>query len=87
MRRSKPVILSILWAVIVIAFPVASGVIVVVSKADATTSRFIQAAFMFASVVVPFIYCYVKKISLKKILLKGIDKNIVPILDTIYLFT
>jgi len=75
MQKSKAVIFSVIWAVVVIAFPVASGVIVVVSKADAISSRLIQTAFMFASAVIPFIYCKVKKISLKEILLKGIDKN------------
>lgn len=75
MRKSKAVIFSIIWAVVVIAFPVASGVIVVVSRADAISSRLIQTAFMLASTVVPFIYCKVKKISQKEILLKGIDKN------------
>jgi membrane protease YdiL (CAAX protease family) len=72
--KSRSVIYSILWAVIVIAFPVASGVIVVASKADATASRLIQAAFMYASIVVPLVYCRVKKIALKDILLTGIDR-------------
>ena len=75
MTRSKSVISSILWAVIVIAFPVASGVIVVESKANATTSRLIQAAFIFASILIPLAYCLVKKLSLKDILLTGIDKE------------
>ena len=75
MTKSRSVIYSILWAVIVIAFPVASGVIVVESKADATASRLIQAAFIYASIVIPFVYCKVKKIALKDILLTGIDKE------------
>jgi membrane protease YdiL (CAAX protease family) len=75
MTKSKSVIFSILWAVVVIAFPVASGVIVVVSKADATASRLIQAAFMYASISIPLVYCKVKKIALKEILLTGIDKE------------
>src|SRR5664279_6654548 len=74
MTKSRSVIYSILWAVIVIAFPVASGVIVVVSKADPTASRLIQAAFIYASIVVPLVYCKVKKIALKDILLTGIDR-------------
>ena len=73
MTKSRSAIYSVLWAVIVIAFPVASGVIVVVSKADATASRLIQAAFIYASIVVPLVYCRVKKIALKDILLTGID--------------
>src|ERR1017187_11004679 len=75
MTKSKSVISSILWAVIVIAFPVASGVIVVESKANATTSRLIQAAFIFASILIPVAYCLVKKIALNDILLTGIDKE------------
>ena len=75
MTRSRSVIASILWAVIVIAFAVVSGVIVVVSKADATASRLIQAAFMYASIAIPFVYCKVRKIALKDILLTGIDRE------------
>lgn|SRR5665213_267931 len=75
MTKSKSVISSILWAVIVIAFPVASGVIVVASKVDPTASRLIQAAFMYASIVIPLVYCKVKKIPLKDIFLIGIDKE------------
>lgn len=73
--KSKSVISSIVWALIVIAFPVASGVIVVASNADATASRLIQAAFMYASIVIPLVYCKVKKISAKEVLLTGIDKE------------
>jgi membrane protease YdiL (CAAX protease family) len=61
--------------VLVIAFPVASGVIVVVSKAGPTETRLIQAAFMFASIVIPLAYCKLKKIALKDIFLTGIDKE------------
>jgi membrane protease YdiL (CAAX protease family) len=64
-----------MWAVIVIAFPVASGVIAVVSKADPTNTRLIQAAFMFLSTVIPFAYLKVKNITPKEILLTGVNKN------------
>src|ERR1019366_346446 len=79
MTKSKSVISSILWAAIVIAFPVASGIIVVASKADDTASRLIQAAFIYASISIPLVYCKVKKIALKDILLTGIDKEGVKI--------
>ena len=59
MQKTKAIIFSFLWAVIVIAFPVASGVIVVVSKTDAISSRLIQTAFMCMSMIIPFIYCEV----------------------------
>ncbi len=75
MQSSKAIIFSIIWAVILIAFPVTSGIIVVVTKADAITSRLIQTAFMCLSVVIPFIYCKVNKIAPKELLLTGIDKN------------
>jgi membrane protease YdiL (CAAX protease family) len=75
MTKSRSVVFSVIWAVIVIAFAVASGVIVVVSKADPTASRLIQAAFMYASITIPFVYCKVQKIALKDILLTGIDRE------------
>src|ERR1035437_3185512 len=74
MTRSKSVASSVLWAVIVIAFPVTSGVIVVASKADPTASRLIQAAFIYISIVIPIVYCRIKKIALKDLLLTGIDR-------------
>jgi hypothetical protein len=74
MTRSKSVASSVLWAVIVIAFPVTSGVIVVASKADPTASRLIQAAFIYISIVIPIVYCRIKKIALKELLLTGIDR-------------
>lgn len=75
MQKTKSIVFSFIWAVLVIAFPVASGVIVVVSKADAISSRLIQTAFMCMSMVIPFIYLKVKNIPKKEILLTGIDKN------------
>jgi membrane protease YdiL (CAAX protease family) len=54
---------------------VASGVIVVVSKADAVSSRLIQTAFMCMSLVVPLAYCKAKNISPRELLLTGIDKS------------
>src|ERR1035437_5107664 len=75
MTKSRSVLTSLLWAAIVIAFPVASGVLVVVSKADPTSSRLIQAAFMYASISIPLVYCKVKRIPLRDILLVGIDRQ------------
>lgn len=75
MKKAKSVVLSILWAVIVIAFPVSSGIIVVVSKANAINSRLIQAVFMCLSMAVPFLYCKLNNIHLKEIMVKGLDKN------------
>ena len=75
MTRRRSVAASILWAVMIIAFPVASGVIVVTTKADATSSRLIQAAFMYASLLIPFGYCSVRKIPLSEIFLRGIDRK------------
>lgn len=75
MTKSRSVYSSLLWAVIVIAFPVASGVLVVVSKADPTSTRLIQAAFMYASISIPLVYCRVKNIALRDIFLVGIDRQ------------
>ena len=74
MTKSRSVVSAVLWAVIVIAFPVASGIISVATKADPTATRLIQAAFIYTSISIPLIYCKVKKIPLKEIFLAGIDK-------------
>ena len=60
---------------VLIAFPVASGVIVVMSKADAVSSRLVQTAFMCMSLVVPLAYRKAKNISPRELLLTGIDKS------------
>lgn len=73
--KIKSVLFAFMWAVILTAFPVASGVIVVVSDADATSARLLQTAFMSLSVIVAFAYCKIKKVTLRKLLLKGLDKN------------
>ena len=75
MKRAKSVVVSTLWAVIVIAFPVSSGVVIVVSKLNAINSRLIQAAFMCLSMAVPFLYCKFMNIDPKEIMLKGFDQN------------
>ncbi|HEU6439604.1 MAG TPA: CPBP family intramembrane glutamic endopeptidase [Terriglobales bacterium] len=75
MTRPRSVFASILWAVMILAFPVASGVIVVTMKVDATSSRLIQAAFMYASLFIPIVYCRAKKIPLSEIFLRGFDKE------------
>lgn len=75
MNKIKAFIFSILWTVIIIAFPVASGVIITVRNVDAIAARFIQAAFMYSSIAIPFLYCKIKKIMPKEILLTGINKS------------
>jgi membrane protease YdiL (CAAX protease family) len=40
-----------------------------------TASRLIQAAFIYVSIAIPLVYCKVKKIALKDILLTGIDRE------------
>jgi len=75
MTKPKSVFASILWAVIIIAFPVASGVIVVTTKAEPTSSRLIQAAFMYASLSIPLVYCRAKGVPLNEIFLRGIDRG------------
>ncbi len=75
MKRAKSVVVSTLWAVIVIAFPVSSGVVIVVSKLNAINSRLIQAAFMCLSMAVPFLYCKFMNIDPKEIMLKEFDQN------------
>lgn len=75
MEKFKAVIISMIWTVVIIAFPVTSGVIVVIGKMDANTARIIQGIFMYISIIVPFIYCKVKKITSEEIFLTGINKN------------
>jgi hypothetical protein len=74
-QKSKVVFFSVIWAVVMIAFPATLGAIVAASKADAISSRLIDAASSL-SLAIPSIYLQGQEdFSEGDIALKGIDRN------------
>jgi membrane protease YdiL (CAAX protease family) len=59
--KAKAVVKSVLWGIVIIIFPVASGVLSAVLKFDTIKTLIFQGCFMFASLIPVFIFCAVKK--------------------------
>ena len=67
MQKSKPVLLSIIWTIVILIFPVISGVIATVFKMNQIVIFLIQGCFMLLSISIPVIYVCKKKIDVKEI--------------------
>lgn len=65
--KLKAVLLSILWCVIILLFPVASGVIATVFHFEKIATIILQGSFMLLSLVVSAIFLLLKKWSFKDI--------------------
>ncbi len=76
MLKDKPVLKSFLWALIILIFPVTSGVITQVQKMDYIQTKFIQGIFMTASLIIPITYMYKSKISYKQLGLTKIKDGV-----------
>ncbi len=67
MQKTKPVLLSIVWAIVLLIFPVVSGVIVIVFKMNQIEIFLTQGCFMLLSIIIPIVYVCKKKIYLKEV--------------------
>lgn len=67
MNKFKSVLLSIIWAIVILIFPVMSGVIVTVFKMNQIQIFLVQACFMLLSIIVPLIYMCKEKVCFKEI--------------------
>lgn len=70
--RVKTVLLSIAWAILILIFPVVSGIIAVVCELNQVEIYLLQGSFMLLSLIVPAIYIYKKKIA-REIGIRGIE--------------
>ena len=75
MRKFKAIILSILWCVFILFFPIASGVIASIAKLDKITTIILQGSFMLLSLVVPLVFLLTKKWNFKEIGFNKITKE------------
>lgn len=67
MQKMKPVLLSIAWTIVMLIFPVVSGVIVAVFEMNQIDIFLTQGCFMLLSIIIPVIYVCKKKIYAKEI--------------------
>lgn len=75
MQKSKSVLLSIIWTIVILIFPVLSGVIVTVFKMNQMMIFLIQGCFMLLSISIPVIYVCKKKIDTKEIGLRKAESG------------
>ena len=73
--KLRALISSLVFSVILMIFPVASGVIVVMNGMDAIQSYWMQGVFMMLSIVVPIIYIWITKIEPFQIGFTGMEKG------------
>ncbi len=69
--KLRSLLKAALWTLVIIAFPVVSGVIAVVNHLDGPASRLLQAAFMLLSLIPLLLYGRWKRISKRDLLLQG----------------
>lgn len=75
MKKSKSILLSIVWTIVILIFPVVSGVIVVVFKMNQIETFLIQGCFMLLSLTIPAIYMYKRRIHIKEIGLRKMESG------------
>jgi len=72
-QETKPVLLSIVWTIVLLVFPVVSGVIVTVFRMNQIEVFLTQGYFMLLSLIIPVVYICKKKIYLKEIGLRKME--------------
>ncbi|WMM26265.1 hypothetical protein RBU61_06200 [Tissierella sp. MB52-C2] len=85
MKRIKPVPLSIIWTIVILIFPVLSGVIATVFKMNQIEIFLIQGCFMLLSIIIPVIYVCKKKVYAEEIGLRKAEP--VSIRKTLFFYT
>lgn len=75
MQKTKSILLSIVWTIVILIFPVASGVIAVVFKMNRIETFMIQGCFMLLSLTIPAIYIYKRKVLIKEIGLRKMESG------------
>ena len=75
MNKFKAILFSLLWCLIILAFPITSGVIASIAKLDKITTIILQGSFMLLSLVVPLVFLLTKKWNFKEIGFNKITKE------------
>ncbi len=61
MKIFKAILFSLLWCLIILAFPITSGVIASITKLDKISTIILQGSFMLLSLLLPLIFLLTKK--------------------------
>ena len=75
MKKFKAILFSLLWCLIILAFPITSGVIASITKLDKISTIILQGSFMLLSLVVPLVFLLTKKWNFKEIGFNRITKE------------
>ena len=75
MRRFKAFLLALLWCIVILAFPVASGVIATIAKLERIPTIILQGSFMLLSSVIPLVFLLTRKWGPKDIGLNKVTKD------------
>jgi membrane protease YdiL (CAAX protease family) len=78
--KLRAVLSALVFSIILMIFPVASGVIVVMNDMDAIQSYWLQGVFMMLSISVPAIFMWITKMKPAQIGFTGIEKGSVKTL-------
>lgn len=62
MQKTKPVLLSIVWTIVMLIFPVVSGVIATVFEMNQIEIFLTQGCFMLLSIIIPIVYVCKRKV-------------------------
>lgn len=73
--KLRAVLNSLIFSIVLMIFPVASGVVVVINGIDALRSYCIQGVFMMLSIAVPVIFMWITKIKPAQIGFTGMEKG------------
>lgn len=73
--KLKAIFSAFIFSIVLMIFPVASGVIVAINKMDNLKGYWVQGSFMMLSIIVPAFYMRIKKIRLAQIGFIGIEKD------------
>lgn len=73
--KFRALLSSLLFSIVLMIFPVASGVIVVMNNMDALHSYLLQGVFMMLSILVPVIYMWITNMKPAQIGFIGIEKG------------
>lgn len=73
MQKTRPVLLSIVWTVVMLIFPVVSGVIVTVFEMNQIEIFLTQGCFMLLSIIIPVVYVFKRKVYTKEVGLRKME--------------
>lgn len=75
MAKTKSILFSILWAVILLLFPISSGILATVLQLNQTMIFFVQGSFMLIAIIIPLVYIMLKKYSFKNFGFRKTEKQ------------